>query len=157
MRRQIERDSHQLWLKSKSLILKPTINQNTPIHKYEDYWEIPLDGRVISRFIIDISFIEIEILENDFELTLRVENDFAFENADNTQVISRENPASIGPILILLNHPLKLLHITQHGIVSLLFEEPFKLIVEPQDRFESWELWDKDGFGLLCGPGGGVF
>lgn len=144
-------------VESKSLIDKSMINQNTPIQKHPDYWEISLESRVFARFIADITFIEIEVLENDFALGLRIESPFKFHDGEKTYVIDLRNPPSIGPALTILNRPLKCLHITKHGTLTVLFEEPLQLVVEPQDRFESWELHDKDGYGLLCGPGGGVF
>lgn len=121
---------------------------------HKTHWEIPIQGRTLTSFVISFAFFEIKILEDDFDLTFRFEGDFFFESSGEQNTLNVRQPTSLSPILSVLNHPLKLIRFTEQGLLEIQFEEDAKLTVKPDPMFESWQLWGDNSLLVVCMPGG---
>ncbi|MBZ0316931.1 MAG: DUF6188 family protein [Anaerolineae bacterium] len=123
--------------------------------EHASYWEIPIRGMAISRFIIDFTFLEIEVFE-DFTLTFRFEGEFLFEAGGQERILTIADPPSLCPILTTLNHAIKLAQFSKEGVLEIHLEDDSKFIVKPRYMVEAWELHSSVGLRVVCVPGGGL-
>ena len=126
--------------------------------EHDDYWEIPLKGKPVGRFLID-NALKLEFLEPvEEETTIVIEGRFALENADKTIMLDVVTPTALGPVFSLYRKIVASAVAFKHGTLEVQFAEGDKLIVptDPNGNYESWEVFGAHGLRIVCKPSGGL-
>jgi hypothetical protein len=109
----------------------------------------------------------VQLIQVDFRLTLFlgdgadtaklvVETPFRLIALENDVVCSPEKPASLAPILPLVNARITGVLAQKSGWLRVEFDSGRSLEVAPNESYEAWQLGSSIGFLLVCSPGGGV-
>ena len=61
---------------------------------------------------------------------------------------------SLATLEVLEGQPAVGVHVDEDGTATVACASDLKLIVEPDSRYESWQLYGPSGFLWVCGPGG---
>lgn len=118
------------------------------------YWELPLKGEAVSRCGVDEAF-ELEFGIDRRSFALRIEGSFSVISLGRRLEVSPEEPESLGPSLALYGQTVESCRATKRGLLDLEFVGGASVHVEPDDRYEAWELGGgTHGLRVVCGPRG---
>jgi hypothetical protein len=125
--------------------------------EHSDYWEIPLTGKSVSRFVIDrrvtLNFLDPE----DEETSIEIEADFKVKVNSEEFTLSPENRTSLGPVFELFNYTVESAVAFKNGKLEIKFVENATLTVLPTPEFESWQVIGVRGLRVVCTGGGQIF
>jgi hypothetical protein len=118
-------------------------------------WLLPLSGRQVDRCTLDYRF-GLNFYGGDDEAAIIVEG--AFRLLDNEDVLEMDatQPAELGPAFALVRRVVRTARATETGRLEVLFEDGSRLIVEPNEQFEAWEMYGPGGIRAICMPGGDI-
>ena len=93
--------------------------------------------------------------EQRFRLTIGAPFDFI--SSEETRRLDPIHPAELGCLLPLLGRKLTCAKIEKTGHIEIEFETGERIIVDPDDQYEAWNI-ESLGFntGFICSPGGGM-
>ncbi len=121
-----------------------------------DYWELPLKGEVVARCCVDQAF-GLEFGVNRRSFVLRIEGKFSVASPGKRVECLPENRASLGPSLALYGETVEFCRAAKSGALDIEFAGGIRVHVEPDDRYEAWELaGEARGLRVVCGPGGAL-
>jgi hypothetical protein len=118
-------------------------------------WRLPLEQRVVSRCILDYAFV-LEFHEAEEKAILRIEGMFLISSNGSSHKLTAVMPAGLGPALELFGQTVRLAAASQEGQLKIVFEDGRILSVEPDDRYEAWEMSGPRGMRVVCAPGGRI-
>jgi hypothetical protein len=118
-------------------------------------WRLPLEQQAVSRCILDHAFI-LEFHDAEEKVILRIEGTFLICNNGGDHILAAATPAGLGPALELFGQVVRLATASQEGQLKIVFEDGRILSVEPDDRYEAWEMSGPRGMRVVCAPGGRI-
>lgn len=125
-------------------------------------WERWMIGMVVDTLMFDFHFYlfahaqrDSEGAEQRFRLTIGAPFDFI--SSEVTRSLDPIHPAELGCLLPLLGRKLIRAKIEKIGHLEIEFETGERIVVNPDDQFEAWNIHSL-GFntGFICSPGGGM-
>jgi len=116
-------------------------------------WQLPIVGCNVGRCIVDYAF-ALEFHESEQAVLLRIEGSFLVSNGQYAQRLNPEEPAELGPGLALVHRVVQSARASSEGKIEISFEGGHMIAVEPDLRFEAWEICGPSGMRVVCGPGG---
>ena len=132
-----------------------TISQYGQLVEYRDYWLMPLQGKMITRCLVDSAF-GIELWDSDSTITIRIEGSFTFREQGTDQLLSPEHPTALGPVLATVGKTVTAVRACKNGRLEVHFGDGSGLSVEPDAEYEAWEIVSSGGLRVVCTPGGSV-
>jgi hypothetical protein len=121
-----------------------------------DFWELPLKGEAVARCCVDEAF-GLEFGINKRSFVLRIEGMFFVTSSGKRSECSPEHRESLGPSLALYGETVEYCRAAKSGVLDIVFAGGRSLRVEPDERYEAWELGaGAGGLRVVCGPGGGL-
>lgn len=121
---------------------------------YDDYWQVPLAGRAVSRFQID-SRLAIEFLESNCEyIMITIEQQFCLELAEIKYTLNPGIPSELGPVFSILHNVLRSALAYKDGTLKLEFSNGDKLSIVAHPKYEAWGIAGDRGLRIVCLPGG---
>jgi len=130
----------------------------TPMYAIDrgDYWELPLRGEAVARCYVDEAF-GLEFGINRRSFVLRIEGSFSVTSSGKRVEFSPEYRESLGPSLALYGETVESCRAAKSGALDLEFAGGTSVHVEPDDRYEAWELCgEARGLRVVCGAGGAL-
>lgn len=119
-------------------------------------WRYSMEGYALNRLLLD-NALTIEFLHEELRISLRIETGFKLYVTDVEYLISPEYYTGIKYFHELINHEIKDFLIGEDGSVTVLFlDSSLKILVEPHQEFEAWELFDTNGILCVSLPSGGL-
>ena len=89
--------------------------------EYDDYWVIPLRGRVLSRVIIGYG-LTLEFLDpEDQQTTIMIAGEFRLESDGHDFILSHEQPMALGPALGLIGQTVESARAYKDGTLELKY------------------------------------
>ena len=132
-----------------------TISQYDQLVEYRDYWLVPLQGKMVTRCLVDSAF-GIELWDGDSTTTIRIEGSFTFREHGTDQRLSPEHPTALGPVLAIVGKAVTTVHACKNGRLEAHFADGSSLSVEPDAEYEAWEIVSSGGLRVVCTPEGNV-
>ena len=118
-----------------------------------------LRDRVITQLVLDPSAIRLHTWALDGAAEIRFAAPFNFSLPTGTSfTLDPEQPATLAPVLDLLNRPLATIVVRRAGGLEITFADGTRLRAEPHPRFEAWEITGSGSLqelSYLAQPGGG--
>jgi Family of unknown function (DUF6188) len=122
--------------------------------EYDDYWVIPLAGRLLSRVIVGYG-LTLEFLDpQDEQISILIAGEFHLAFDNQNILLSHEQPTALGPALGLLARTVESARAYKDGRLELSFGGGSTISVAPADRYESWNVTGVRWLRIVCMPGG---
>src|ERR1041385_1544760 len=132
------------------------MNDEYRLIEYDDYWILPLAGKPVGRYFVD-SRLTLEFFEPESETTMIVlGGDFTLEIDGKKQIMTAENPTTLGPVFALYRSVVESALAHKDGKLEINFRGGAKIIADPHPRFESWEVVGTRHLRVISQPGGGL-
>ncbi len=132
-----------------------TINTPYQLVEYGDYWVVPLQGKTVTRCLVDHAF-ELELWEREGTTTIRLEGGFVFQGPGGEYQLSPAHPAALGPALSALGKTIATAKVCKDGCLAVHFADGSMLSVKPDGAYEAWEIAGTGGLHVVCTPGGSL-
>jgi hypothetical protein len=130
------------------------ISPKRSLINYEDYWQLPLSGRTVSRFNVD-NTVSIEFLDPGKErLIIILEQCFTIWFEGIQYLLSPNDRIHLGPLFLLLHHVVIRAWAFKDGRLRLEVENTGILEIEPHPEYEAWSFVGEGGMRIVCLPGG---
>jgi hypothetical protein len=120
--------------------------------EFTDRWEFSHTDFVVTRCSIDYAF-SITLLRDNRYVTIRIENDFIFKKNGKALTISVADTKTLVEILAILHKQLRDIKMYKTGQLELHIDK-FEIIVEPDEKYETWNLTSDNGLLVVCIPSG---
>lgn len=139
--------------KAKSSVTK--MRKTLELTKQANYWELPLQGKRVSRCFLDHAFGIQFLLDSESEIAIKIEGIFLFKRDNKEyQLSSNEDPEVLCPAFSVLHKVVKKAIICANGDLELEFMNGSSLKVTPEYEYEAWEVTSSNGLRVVCAPGG---
>lgn len=125
------------------------------LHRSEGGWRLPIEQRGVSRCVVDHAF-ALEFHEGEQSAVVRIEGTFAVVEHGRVHRISPSAPEELGPAVGLFGQVVRSATASALGRLEVAFEDGRMLSVEPDARYEAWEIHGPGGMRVVCAPGGEV-
>ncbi len=126
----------------------------TVLIENEDNWTLPINGREVTRCLIDYAF-SIEVWSPDDLVSIRIEGPFLLKMQSAERKLSVEKePMALGSALSVLHKTVESAIAYKDGTLSLKFSNDIRIDVPPDHKYEAWGISSSDGVLLVCMPGG---
>jgi hypothetical protein len=124
------------------------------LHQTNEGWYLAFtDGRIQ---LIQIDFrVGLVINDDQNEATVFIGVPFLLRDHESDLVLTPEQPTSLAPILPYFNASVGSVVVVSNGQLRMEFRSGSILQVDPNDRYEAWQLGCPNCL-LICKPGGGV-
>ena len=132
-----------------------TLNQHEQVVEHGDYWVVPLQGKTVTRCLVDHTF-GLELWERDRTTTIRIEGDFVFQGYGGEHQLSPASPTALGPVLSILGKTITAARACKDGCLEVHFADGSTLSAKPDAEYEAWEIADTGGLHVVCTPGGSL-
>jgi Family of unknown function (DUF6188) len=132
-----------------------TINTQHQLVEYSDYWVVPLQGKTVTRCLVDHAF-GLEMWEREGTTTIRLEGDFVLQEPSGEHRLSPAQPTALGPALSALGKSIAVAKIYKNGCLEVHFADGSMLSVKPDAAYEAWEIAGTGGLHVVCTPGGSL-
>lgn len=121
-----------------------------------DYWELPLQGEGIARCWVDEAFgLDFGVKKRSF--VLRIAGTFSVTSSGKQAEFSPGERGALGPSLALYGETVESCRAAKTGTLDIEFAGGTSMHVEPDERYEAWELAaEARGLRVVCGPGGSL-
>jgi hypothetical protein len=130
------------------------MSESYQLVEHENYWILPLEGKRVSRFLIDRE-LKLEFLEpEDEETTIIIGGEFQLEIDGRVHVLNAEQPTGLCPIFALYGATVQSALAFKDGKLEVKFWEGAKIKAMPHPDFESWQVTGVRWLRVVCGPGG---
>jgi hypothetical protein len=124
-----------------------------------DRYVLPLGERRVSRIYIDFAF-GIFFWEPGPGIEIRIGGRIRLRHGSEKEVIANPaDPASLCPLLSLFGLSVANAYALKDGTLKVEFKENIVLQIDPDDKYEAWELASSEGLNglkLVSLPGGRV-
>ena len=121
----------------------------------EEYWEVQLKDRTVTRCMVDGSF-AIETWVPRDTVRVRIEAPFRYSTITSKHELDPDKPKTLGPALSILGKNLIRVLAEKKGHLNLLFSDQSTVDVEPHAEYEAWEISSATGMLLVCKSGGEI-
>lgn len=118
-------------------------------------WRLPLEQRAVARCIVDHAF-ALEFHEADEKAVVRIEGVFSVLDQRGSHQLTPAAPTELGPAVGLFGQVVRSARASAAGRLEIVFEDGRILSVEPDARYEAWEIAGPSGMHAVCTPGGAV-
>ncbi|MDQ3370221.1 MAG: DUF6188 family protein [Myxococcota bacterium] len=125
------------------------------LQRTERGWRLPIEQARVTRCIVDHA-VALEFFEGELCVVVRVEGDFSILDGARVHRLSSSAPQDLGPAVGLLGQTVRSATTSAQGKLEIAFEDGRMLSVEPDERYEAWELCGPGGTRAVCMPGGEV-
>ena len=132
-----------------------TINQQDQVVEHGDHWVVPLEGKTVTRCLVDHAF-GIELWERNSTTTIRIEGDFVFQGYGGEHQLSPAYPTALGPALSTIGKAIVSARACKDGCLDVHFADGSTLSVKPDPEYEAWEIVGTGGLRVVCTPGGSL-
>jgi len=132
-----------------------TINKHHQLVEYSDYWVVPLQGKTVTRCLVDYAF-GLEMWECGGTTTIRLEGDFVLQEPGGLNRLSPAHPTALGPALSALGKIIAAAKVYKDGCLEVHFADGSMLSVKPDATYEAWEIAGTGGLHVVCTPGGSL-
>jgi hypothetical protein len=117
---------------------------------------LPLVKWPVSRCIIDFAF-SLQLDLDDVTAVVRIGCPFTLVDGEVRQLIDPEGSKELlGPALTLFGHVVTSASASEEGALEIHFDDGRALRVEPDPRYEAWELSGPHGLHAVSRAGGGL-
>ena len=118
-------------------------------------WRLPIEQRVVSRCIVDHGF-TLEFHADGEKAAVRIEGAFTVFDRGRSHQLSPAAPTELGPAVGLFGQVVQAARASAAGRLEITFEDGRMLYVEPDARYEAWEISGPSGMRAVCTPGGAI-
>jgi hypothetical protein len=118
-------------------------------------WRLPIDQLGVSRCIVDHAF-ALEFHEGAQSAVVRIEGTFAILDQGRVHRLTPAALKELGPAVGLFGQVVRSATASARGELEIAFEDGRVLSVQPDDRYEAWEIYGPGGMRAVCTPGGEV-
>lgn len=118
-------------------------------------WRLPLEERAVGRCIVDQAF-ALEFHEADEKAVVRIEGAFSVLDQGRSHQLTPAAPMELGPAVGLFGQVVRSARASAAGRLEIAFEDGRILSVEPDARYEAWEISGPSGMRAVCTPGGAI-
>jgi hypothetical protein len=125
------------------------------LQKSEGGWRLPIEQRGVSRCIVDHAF-ALEFHEGEQSAVVRIEGTFAILDQGRVHRLTPSAPKELGPAVGLFGQVVRSATASARGELEISFEDGRVLSVQPDARYEAWEIYGPGGMRAVCTPGGEV-
>ena len=132
-----------------------TINKHHQLVEYSDYWVVPLQGKTVTRCLVDYAF-GLELWEYGGTTTIRLEGGFVLQEPGGEYQLSPARPTALGPALSTLGKTIAAAKVYKDGYLEVHFADGSMLSVKPDAAYEAWEIAGIGGLHVVCTPGGSL-
>lgn len=123
------------------------------IQRDDGGWRLPIEHRDVSRCVVDHAF-SLEFYDGGQSTVVRVEGNFMVVERGQACRLSPSEPKGLGPAVALFGQVVRSARALATGRLEVAFEDGRVMSVEPDDRYEAWELCGPGGMRAVCSPGG---
>lgn len=120
-----------------------------------DRYIIPIEKRWVSRCYFDGRF-GLCFYSDGPQTEIAIATELRLKQSEHQTTGNPEIPGSLAPMLSLFGQRVSKAYAYKNGRLSVEFDTGLHLEVEPNSRFEAWEVSAQDGLKLVATPGGGV-
>jgi hypothetical protein len=124
------------------------------IREEQEHWVILMEGWQVTQLRVDAAFGLVFWRSNNAEISIRIGNDFSYNEGEDQYALSPSQPTALGPALALLGQEISAATTTKNGGLYLRFGSAISVSVPPDPQYEAWELSGPKGFLVVCTPGG---
>ena len=122
-----------------------------------EYWDIPLAGKPVCRFKVDMHLI-LEFFEpEDEETRVEIAGEFRLLVNNGEYKLSAQERTGLGPVLHLYRKTVEWARAFKDGRLEMKFFDDGQLTVFPTTEFESWQVIGARGLRVVCTPSGQLF
>ena len=125
------------------------------LQRTRDGWRLPIEQRGVSRCIVDHAF-ALEFHEGEQSVVVRIEGSFTISHEGRVYRLTPAAPEQLGPAVGLFGRVVRSATASTRGQLVIAFEDGPVLSVEPDARYEAWEMYGADGVRAVCTPGGEI-
>lgn len=125
------------------------------IRREGDAWRLPIEHRDVSRCVVDHAF-ALEFHDGAQRTVVRVEGGFTIVEPGHAYRLTPSEPRSLGPAMALVGQVVRSALASPNGTLEIAFEDGRLMSVEPDTRYEAWELFGPGGMRVVCAPGGTI-
>jgi hypothetical protein len=118
-------------------------------------WRLPIEQRAVSRCIVDHAF-ALEFHEGEHSAVVRIEGSFTVLDQGRVHRLTPTAPKDLGPAVGLFGQVVRSATASAEGKLEIAFEDGRALSVNPDARYEAWEIYGPRGMRAVCTPGGEV-
>jgi hypothetical protein len=118
-----------------------------------DRYVIPLSGRPVSRCYVDFGF-GLLFFEDGPKTEIRIEGKMKLRSKTGEDESQAGDWLTLPPFLGLFGQSVAKAFALKDGTLEIQFVSGSRLVVEPDEKFEPWELAGDDGLKIVSLPGG---
>ena len=121
----------------------------------QDGWHLVLHDGLVQLIQIDFR-LGLFVSDASGKAQLYVETPCRLRGIDADVLLTPAEPSSLAPVLPLFNARVTRVAIRKTGQLKVEFGDGRTLEVDPDDKYEAWQIACSMGFMLVCSPGGNV-
>jgi hypothetical protein len=118
-------------------------------------WRLPIEARGVSRCSVDHAF-ALEFHDGEQSTIVRIEGEFTVFDHGRTYRLTPSVPMELGPAVALFGQVVCSAWASAEGKLEIVFEDGRTVCVEPDARYEAWEIYGPGGMRAVCTPGGAI-
>jgi len=112
-------------------------------------------GREVTRLLLDYRFtLEMWTREDTLQITLAQK--FEYVRDGITYLINPDEKSGICRVLFVLYQMIDSVTATSNGRLTIVFRNGDRIVSEPHDQYEAWDIGNLRGLRLIALPGGGL-
>lgn len=123
-------------------------------HKVDGRLVLPLEGRRITRVLIDFRCVFEFWIAGDDAASVTIERPFVVKSRSADVIITPENTTELAAILPLLGQVMSSAFAAADGALECNFEDGTQVSVRPDPDFEAWQVSLEGGAMVVSMPGG---
>src|SRR5258706_5077698 len=131
----------------------PDTDKTLQLIENPDYWVLSLEGAPVVRCIVGQTF-TIELGWNEIIIDISLIGDFILMNGNEASHFSPEQVEGLGNALTLINKKVVTAKVYKSGLLEIEFDDTRRLVLEPDERYESWHITTSKGSKIICMPHG---
>lgn len=109
------------------------------LEEREDAWVLSL-GRPVTSLLIGMQLILRLDDPGHGSVSIRIENTFQLIEGCVVRELDPENPAMMGPVLVVIHKTIERAVAFKDGRLSIEFEDGRRIAVRPHPQYESWQI-----------------
>ena len=118
-------------------------------------WRLPIEQRGVTRCLVDHAF-TLEFHDGEQSAIVRIEGTFTVVDHGLVHQLTPTAPRELGPAVDLYGQVVRSATASSQGKLEIVFEDGRRLSVEPDARYEAWEMSGPGGVRAVSTPGGAV-
>ncbi len=109
----------------------------------------------MSRCTVDHAF-ALEFHDGEQNMIVRIEGEFTVFDHGRAYRLTPSVPMELGPAVALFGQVVRAARASAEGKLEIVFEDGRTMCVEPDARYEAWEVYGPGGMRAVCTPGGAL-